>query len=459
MENVKNEQKKSKKKNRYKGAVIGLSIATGILGASTIGFGIAYGVSMSKAEEYSTHLENVYKKNYFELVENANSVDTNISKLLASEDKKYQAKMLAEISQDAKEMQGNIAMMPLSGDSIMQSVRFINQMSGYTQILEEKIQSGEGLSQSDLQVLEQMHQSLTEIKLFLNKMSDRMMSGYNIVKARKHRHGDFDDFNLDFSQMHADDGDYPTMIYDGPFSDSVVNKKITGLSGKELTKEEVHKKVDDVFKNSTTIKYDGQANGRFKTFNFVVKNADGQRLFVQATKIGGHILTVSGHINSGTKNFDYEKAENVALDFVKKTGIENAKVVWHQELDDQIYFNLAPVQNGIILYPDLVKVKVDLEHGNVIGYDAIAYLTNHTERTLGKAEIAESEAKAVIDSSFEIGQGRLCLSPLDFNREVLCWEFECQRDNATYYIYINAQTGIEENILKVVETSDGSKLM
>ena len=64
-----------------------------------------------------------------------------------------------------------------------------------------------------------------------------------------------------------------------------------------------------------------------------------------------------------------------------------------------------------------------------------------------------------VDRSFEIGQGRLSLSPLDFNREVLCWEFECQRDNATYYIYINAETGIEENILKVVETNDGSKLM
>lgn len=459
MEKERVENGKQKKKNKYKGAVIGLSIATGILGASTIGFGIAYGVSMSQGNDYATQLENVYKKNYFELVENANSVDTNISKLLASDDQRYQAKMLAEISQDAKEMQGNIASMPLSGNSIMESVRFINQMSGYTHILEEKIQSGEPLSQSDLDVLQKMHESLTEMKLFLNKMSDRMVNGYNIVKARKHRNGDFDDFNLDFAQMHADDSDYPTMIYDGPFSDSVVNKKVSGLSGKEMTKEEVHAKVDDVFKNATNLKYDGQTNGKFKTFNFMVRNADGQRLFVQATKVGGHILTISGHNESGMKNFDYDQAEKVALDFAKQTGVENAKVVWHQELDDQIYFNLAPIQNGIILYPDLVKVKVDLEHGNVVGYDAIAYLTNHTNRSLGNAKISVGDARAVVDRSFEIGEGRLCLSPLDFNREVLCWEFECQRDNATYYIYINAETGIEENILKVVETTDGSKLM
>ncbi len=459
MEKENKQKERTSKKNKYKGAVIGLSIATGILGASTIGLGVAYGVTMNEKGDYSTQLESIYKKNYFELVENANSVDTNISKLLASDDQKYQVKMLAEISQDAKEMQGNIASMPLSGDSIMQSVRFINQMSGYTQILEEKIQSGEGLSKSDIEVLQKMHESLTEMKLFLNKMSDKMVNGYKIVKARRKHHGDFDDFNLDFSQMHADDSDYPTMIYDGPFSDSVVNKKVKGLSGSELSKEEVHKKVDDIFKNSTSLKYDGQTNGRFKTFNFIVRNADGQELFVQATKVGGHLLNVSGHNESGTKNLSYEQAERVALDFAKNTGIEDAKVVWHQELDDQIYFNLAPVQSGIILYPDLVKVKVDLEYGNVVGYDAIAYLTNHTDRSLGSAEISESAAKSNVDTSFEIGEGRLCLSPLDFNREVLCWEFECQRDNATYYIYINAQTGIEENILKVVETNDGSKLM
>ena len=65
MENEKLENRKHKKKNKYKASVIGLSIATGILGASTIGFGVAFGVSMSQANDYSTQLENIYKKKYF----------------------------------------------------------------------------------------------------------------------------------------------------------------------------------------------------------------------------------------------------------------------------------------------------------------------------------------------------------------------------------------------------------
>ena len=65
----------------------------------------------------------------------------------------------------------------------------------------------------------------------------------------------------------------------------------------------------------------------------------------------------------------------------------------------------------------------------------------------------------MISDDFEIKKERLTLSPLDFNREVLCFELECVKGNATFYFYINAQTGTQENILKVVETSDGNKLM
>ena len=50
-------------RTRRKNAIIGLAIATGILGATTVGLGVAYGISMSQATSYSLKLENIYKKN------------------------------------------------------------------------------------------------------------------------------------------------------------------------------------------------------------------------------------------------------------------------------------------------------------------------------------------------------------------------------------------------------------
>lgn len=442
-----------------KGAIIGLSIATGVLALSTLGLGVCYGISMSETQNYALQLENVYKKNYFELVDSVNTADNNISKLLASNNDDYQAKMLSNLAQGAKEMQSSIASLPLSSDNIIESVKFINQMSGYTQILEEKIAQGESLSEDDLQTLRQMHEALTEMKRYLNKMSTEIINGYNILQASNNIDGDYSEFSLNFAQIKADDTDYPTMIYDGPFSDSVVNQKIKGLSGAEVSKEEAYKVIDGAFKNILNLKYDGQTNGKFKTYNFSLLNSDNQKLFVQVTKVGGKLLTVSGTIETDVENTTTAQAEKIALNFATENGIENPTVVWNESLDGQAYFNIAPKQNGVVLYSDLVKIKIDLEFGNVIGYDAMTYYINHTTRKVESATVSVENAKQSIASSFEIKNQRLVLAPLDYNREILCWEFECTRDGATYYIYINALTGEEENILKVVETDDSSKLM
>ncbi len=459
MKNQENRNEKNKTNKGSKGAIIGLSVATGILGATTLGLGIAYGITQGQASGYSMQLENIYKKNYYELVDSVNSSDMQISKLLASDNEDYQAKMLSEISQNAKEMQSSIAALPLTGENILESVRFINQMSGYSKTLEDKVSKGGSLTEQDLKTLNDMHESLTEMKRYLNHLSNKMLHGYSILEASSRMNGEYDEFTLDFAQVKTDDADYPTMIYDGPFSDSVVNQKVKGLSGNEMSKEDVYKKIDEIFKNVSSIKYQGQTDGRFNTYNYTLTNSDGQKLYVQATKIGGHVLTVSGSVESDVKNISKEQAEKIALDFAKENGVEDATIVWDEILKSQAYFNIAPKQNGIILYPDLVKVKIDMEKGDVIGYDSIAYWTNHTDRTLSNALISFDKARENINDSFNIKNERLCLSPLDYNREVLCLEFECERNGSTYYIYLNAQTGKEENILKVVKTDDGSKLM
>ena len=148
--------------------------------------------------------------------------------------------------------------------------------------------------------------------------------------------------------------------------------------------------------------------------------------------------------------------EKVALEFANRNGVKNAEVVWSEELDNQAYFNIATVKDGVIIYPELVKVKVDMEHGNVIGYDAITYWTNlDANRDIKKA----GNITVKIPDGFTVKSKRLCLAPLEYNREVLCYEYQCEKEGITYYFYFNAQTGVEENILKVVQTADSSKLM
>ena len=52
----------------------------------------------------------------------------------------------------------------------------------------------------------------------------------------------------------------------------------------------------------------------------------------------------------------------------------------------------------------------------------------------------------------------LALIPLDATREVLTYEFECE-SGGTYFVYIDAMTGEESNILYVIDSEQGTVLM
>lgn len=451
----------SKREKRFpKSVVIGLSVAVSVLGLSTIGLGIAYGCMASTTNDYAIQLENVYQKNLYDLVESVNNTETKLSKILASNSSTYQKKLLAEIAQNSELAENSIASLPISQNSLADSVKFINQMGGYTQTLADQISQGKNLSSQDLSTLSKLQQSVNDMKAQINKFVKKVQQNYSILDQSFNLDGDFNNFTIEISKIKGEGVDYPVMIYDGPFADSTLDKTVKGLKGDTLTEQECQKEVEKCFKNCAEISYSGEINSRFETYTYHVTNSDSQVLFVQVSKVGGHVITVSGQgSTSGVKNITEEDAKNIALDFAKQNGVENPQIVWIESVNNHIYLNIAPTENDIILYPDLVKVKVDMASGTVIGYDATNYFINHIPRALKKTGHNANEFKSNLPKDMTVKNQRLVLAPLDYNREVICFEYECEKEGATYYFYLNAENGEEENVLKVIQTDDSSKLM
>lgn len=449
-----------KRKKYSKKVVIGLSIATAVLGLSTVCLAVAFGASESQRMSYEVQLENVYQKNMYDLVESVNNVETKLSKVLASNSPTYQKKMLSEIASNSELAQNAIAGLPISRNSLSKSVQFINQLGGYSQTLADSLVQGKSLKQTDLDTIDKLHKSIKDMKKQINEFSKKVQNNYSILNQSLMLDGDYNNFTIEMSKIKGDNMDYPVMIYDGPFSDSTLDKTVKGLSGDEKNKSECKAEIEKCFKNVATIDYSGEINSRFETFTYNVVNTDSQKLFVQVTKIGGHVLTVSGKgSETGEKNIDEKSAQKIAVDFAKENGINDPQVVWKDSLNNCVYFNLAPTQNNIVLYPDLVKVKVDLGSGTVIGYDATSYFMNHTERNLSAPKLAPNAFKDKLPSQMVVKNMRTVLAPIDYNKEIICFEYECEKDASTYYFYLNATTGEEENVLKVVKTADGNKLL
>ena len=153
-----------------------------------------------------------------------------------------------------------------------------------------------------------------------------------------------------------------------------------------------------------------------------------------------------------------KNAGEKAVAFAKKLGYENLQVVWTATSHGHTYINLAPIVDGIILYPDLVKVKIDDESGLITGFDSTHHAYNHRKRVFEKPTIAEDKARENL--SYEpIAVGKLALIPEGGQKETLCYEYQCDHDG-TYFIYIDAMTGAETEILYVIDdVNEGQSLI
>lgn len=438
-----------------------LIVVTIILSIAVVALGILYGISMSSLNSYQATLENVYQKNFYELVDEVNNAETKLNKVLASNSASYKSKLLKEISKNASEAQARLNMLPYSINGLSDTISFVNQVSGYTETLAKTLENGQNLSKNDEETLEKVYESIVNIKKSLNSMSKQMWEGYNITDSSLKLDGDYNNLTSDMSAMNGEDIEYPTMIYDGPFSDSQVNKEVKGLNFGEVSMETAKSNLGKVLTgvNMDNFDFQGESKGHFTTYDFSYEDENGAYTFAQVTKKGGKLLTLSSQNIYKTKKLELENAEKIALDFAKKADISNMKVVWSDVIGDDAFINLAPVIDGVIIYPDLVKVKVDLTKGNVLGFEASSYYMNHVDRKIMPTRITQSVAKAKLYSGLKVKDTRLALIPLEYDKEVLCYEFICTMNGNTYYVYINAVNGAEENILKVIQTDNGNLLL
>ena len=145
------------------------------------------------------------------------------------------------------------------------------------------------------------------------------------------------------------------------------------------------------------------------------------------------------------------EANEKGKEFLNLRGISNMKATYYLKEGGIVTINYAYEQNGVTIYPDLIKVKVALDNGEILGVETSGYLNNHTERTFTKAKISIEEAKSKLNKSLEITSEGMAIIPTEWKTEILCYEFKGKIDDTDFLVYTNVETGREENILVIID--------
>jgi hypothetical protein len=251
---------------------------------------------------------------------------------------------------------------------------------------------------------------------------------------------------------------YPVLIYDGPFAESVDKLQPKGLKGRDVTSDEAMQEALRI-SGDAQLTYGGESQGSIPAYNFSGSYPDGRFVEASVTKKGGDILWFMSAATGGAEGVPdktvtdgYKKS---ASEFLDKAGFRGMRSTYAQFYSGICLINFAAVQNGVILYSDLVKVWVDRETSKIVGLDARNYRFSHTWRDLPQTKISKQEAKDLLSENLDVKDEQLALIPITPQMEKLCWEFKGTFSGESYIVYINALTGDEEQVYRIIDSESG----
>ena len=108
------------------------------------------------------------------------------------------------------------------------------------------------------------------------------------------------------------------------------------------------------------------------------------------------------------------------------------------------------------MYADLIKVKIALDNGEIIGLETTGYLNCHYDRKISANKISVYEARKHLSSKAQITSEGLAMIPTEWKTEKFCYEFKGKIEDMDFIAYINAENGEEEDILIVTNTPNGT---
>lgn len=399
----------------------------------------------------ATQVSATYHKALYEAAELMGGVRLGLEKLMVSGSPARRQALLSDIARQAEGAQDDLSLLPSDHPALDGAIKFANQVSDYARVLAEQIGGGGALGEQDIRQIEDLHRSCVQLLGELNAL------------AQAYERGELQ-FVVEQSAIRAaaqDTGEteplvsYPVLLYDGPFSDGREGGQVK-VPGNPVTSDQAAQILKDFIgaERVSQVRLVGESQILSECYEFEVDTQSGT-LEAGVTKAGGHVLYMLPTTANGAVNLSQAECIDLGGRFLAAKGYGDMAVSYWRQQDGILTVNYAAQQEGVVLYPDLVKLQISMDDGLVVGVEAGNYLRNHVRRELPDPLVSEEEAMMNLNSALTVERIRRCVIPLDAG-EAQCWEVTARFEGGNrYLIYLDTQTGQERTILQVVQSEDG----
>jgi spore germination protein len=423
------------------------------------------------AADLRQELDNQYNRAFYDMVGYVDNVQTLLAKSMITSTPSKTATTMQEAWRQANLAQTNLGQLPVSQPVLASTSKFLTQVGDLSYSLNNQNIRGKQLSDEQYKTVEKLYGYATNLSKNLRNLQNDLGSGrlkWGELAQKGTRLFSKTASNAPVKQLESLNDtfqDYPRLIYDGPFSDHMASAEPKGLSGDTLNSEQAKKKLiefigaDRIEAVTDAGKNDSEPLKTY-SYNVTLKNVpEDQKINAGVTQKGGHILWMLYNRPVTSKKLNMDQAKKAGKDFLDSKGIKDMTDTYYLTEDNTATINYAYKQNEVTVYPDLIKLKIALDTGEVVGMEAKAYLSSHTTRTIPTPSVTAADARKKINPRMNVMSSGLAIIPTNYKTEIFCYEFKGKLNDNEFLVYINAKTGEEEDVLMIVNTPNGTLTM
>ena len=412
----------------------------------------------NRNDYYLNMIENQYTSSFEQLDSSLNNISVALEKIVYATSAKKISSLSAEIFSEAELAKAALSSLPTGESSLSTVYRFLSQVGNYALAVSKNITSENTVTDTQREELRLLYEAAKTVATAISDSGVEYNNPENWAASVENKLGGAisdDGLAGSLTQLEEDMSDYPTLIYDGPYSDHILNKEpLMTAASREYTENEALAVAKNAVGESFDIAFEDMQSGKIECYRFADNNVS-----VTVSKFGGYVVYMRKSRGVGDSLLSYEQALSKAEKYLEQMQITSMVDTYFYTDNGICVINFAYLDGQTICYTDLIKVGVAMDTGEIMLLETSGYLTNHTDRAFAVPDHTSDEAATKISSDLEIEKTSMTLIPTDGGGEVRCYEFLCHSEaNEEILVYINVQT-LEEEQIYILLKSDGGTLV
>lgn len=410
---------------------------------------------------FAQQAENHYQLVFHNLVYHVGELHDRIGATLAMSSSQNLSPTLAHVWRLSTVAHNEVGQLPLSVSPIHNAQVFLSKIGDFSYRVSTRNLSKKPLSKKEYHTLQTLYNQSSSIETKLRQVQ--------AVSLMNHLQW----MNVNSQMASGSKGASGNAYIDG-FKN--INKKIQGYQGihwgpenaemakdrhmkfKQLKGKPVSKaKAADIARRflgygpNTSVSVSSTGKGALHSlYSVTVKNPKtGQPDYMDISKKGGYPVWMIKNGKFGKAKYSLNQAQKIAAKYLNQHKIPNMVATQSDQYGNIGSFTFVKKQKNVLIYPESVRMKVALDRGEVVGYDATDYILSNGKRTINKPKLTKKQALKALNENVDVKIDRMAIITNDVGKEVLCYEVIGTIRHDTYRIFVNANSGVEEMVKKL----------